>query len=639
MTEVYEDISVSFDNSEPTALFKKHATAAESILPFEDDKALFLEAIALTATIFPQIEDGANKKAIWNDVFTAALNNTGHEALADDAAVKLVSIWALPLAKTPPTIFKEAFNMGESSAEFCMTPLRDTIRHDIWQWVAAHALLGKAFELDGWKEVQDDEDEEVEEIEEVPATVENLVSAPAPTQNVMKVTLEGETFFVTNSAKQAMVDALDAMSNQPTIYFKCLYAITAVSEILGVKMLDYAIPNADTLEEFNWDDVIPGRDDTYPKAPQPPKEEFSKVKVVHRAVKAEKDERAKLFGRHKSGVQSIQTYHQRWKQWRDLAHIYARTNPTLSKQSVLDKMQASLKLCSGIDSLYEQVKVDVKFFKGQLVRQKRKMQNAEKLRESMEAAALEEEAAKASAKEAEEKTKMLQAEAAKIVVDETLLSGTRAQKKQQQETLLEKKNELARQSAEEDEKRKRLLQAYKEKATEKKQLEQQQKRLADSLKEVPLLPKPAKRSKKNDTSRLGDVITPRKKAELDGNQWMPPRKVVSEKKTIVYDAPGKEWESHNIRKLALLGVLRDRLKADGVIPPPMKFKVLMEYIGADSAVEDAPFNDKVFIYLVALILNKDRCVFSSLLNRWLLLVRLTNHTHPLVLLAVAGKLL
>ena len=82
---VYEDISVSFDNSEPTALFKKHATAAESILPFEDDKALFLEAIALTATIFPQIEDGANKKAIWNDVFTAALNNTGHEALADDA--------------------------------------------------------------------------------------------------------------------------------------------------------------------------------------------------------------------------------------------------------------------------------------------------------------------------------------------------------------------------------------------------------------------------------------------------------------------------------------------------------------------------------------------------------------------------
>ena len=90
---VYEDISVSFDNSEPTALFKKHATAAESILPFEDDKALFQEAIALTATIFPQIEDGANKKAIWNDVFTAALNDdTGHEALADDAVVKLISM-------------------------------------------------------------------------------------------------------------------------------------------------------------------------------------------------------------------------------------------------------------------------------------------------------------------------------------------------------------------------------------------------------------------------------------------------------------------------------------------------------------------------------------------------------------------
>ena len=144
------------------------------------------------------------------------------------------------------------------------------------------------------------------------ATVESLVTAPDPNEIAARVTLGCESIDVTRKAKESMSTALDAMANQPTVFFKCEFAVRAVTEILGVDMLEYSMPQtSETLAAFDWEAVVAGRIDTYPQGESPTDTQFSKVRSVHTLVKEEKDAQAQAMGLPKSGVQSYCTYKQR----------------------------------------------------------------------------------------------------------------------------------------------------------------------------------------------------------------------------------------------------------------------------------------------------------------------------------------
>ena len=116
---------------------------------------------------------------------------------------------------------------------------------------------------------------------------------------------------------------------------------------------------------------------------------------------------------------------------------------------------------------------------------------------------------------------------------------------------------------------------------------------------------PRKIRKKNDTSRL-DVtnLTPRRKVELDGAQWVPPTRAGSGSS---YDEPGLKWKEASQRKLDLLTTLARKMKVGGLLEQPMTFSAVMEYIGADQKY-DEDFSTKVFVHLLGLILHKHRYV-------------------------------
>jgi hypothetical protein len=50
------------------------------------------------------------------------------------------------------------------------------------------------------------------------------------------------TLIVTQKANDSMSSALDAMGNQPAIFFQCKCAVQALMNILGVDMLDHLMP-------------------------------------------------------------------------------------------------------------------------------------------------------------------------------------------------------------------------------------------------------------------------------------------------------------------------------------------------------------------------------------------------------------
>ena len=139
----------------------------------------------------------------------------------------------------------------------------------------------------------------------------SLLPAPDANEMVIEVTDGLGSFQVTRDARDSMSYALDSMANQPTVYYRCKFAIIAVAKILKVDMLQYSMPQLPAdLSTFSWDRVTIGDWDTYPKGNSPSKEEFAKVKSVHEAVKAEKDAEARKRGLSKSGVQSYVTYKQ-----------------------------------------------------------------------------------------------------------------------------------------------------------------------------------------------------------------------------------------------------------------------------------------------------------------------------------------
>ena len=110
--------------------------------------------------------------------------------------------------------------------------------------------------------------------------------------------------------------------------------------------------------------------------------------------------------------------------------------------------------------------------------------------------------------------------------------------------------------------------------------------------------------KRNDISMLDLAVIPSKKVELDGDAWKPPMRTKDGKKgTVAYDPPGAKWKEDSSRKLYLLFAMSRELKAQGLVPPPMTFATLMEFIEGRGGYT-LEFSGRVFIYLIALILNQ-----------------------------------
>ena len=211
-------------------------------------------------------------------------------------------------------------------------------------------------------------DETVEDL----LPLEQLVDKPDESETIINIAYDGgqKTLALTRKAKQSMCASLDASSNQPTAFFRWRYVGQAVSDILGIDFLEFCFSYLP--EDINWDTIVPGQKDTYPKAQTPSEDTFKIVRTVHLLVQEEKDEEAKANGLPKSGVQSYITYKQKWKYWRDLCVLFLAMNQGMAHQTILDLMTGLLKLCNSMDALDDVVKVEVKKFKDKLKRQERK---------------------------------------------------------------------------------------------------------------------------------------------------------------------------------------------------------------------------------------------------------------------------
>ena len=188
----------------------------------------------------------------------------------------------------------------------------------------------------------------------VEAEVTVLEEAPNPDEIVLDVSLGGEILHVTRAAKASMGSALDAVANQPTVYFRCRFAVGAVTDILSVDMNEYSMPQTEEdLKAFDWDSLVPGRKDTYPQGTPPTDNDFAKVKAVHGIVREEKDKEARVRGLPKSGVQSYCTYKQRWKQWRDICAVYRHMEPIMELPTVAALIMGRLKLCNSLTAIDE----------------------------------------------------------------------------------------------------------------------------------------------------------------------------------------------------------------------------------------------------------------------------------------------
>ncbi|CAB9526310.1 unknown protein [Seminavis robusta] len=70
------------------------------------------------------------------------------------------------------------------------------------------------------------------------------------------------------------------------------------------------------------------------------------------------------------------------------------------------------------------------------------------------------------------------------------------------------------------------------------------------------------------------------------------------------DKPGTDWVEEAKKKLASLRTICMRLKDRHLLPQPMSFTMVMEFIGADSLRPALDFNGRVFIYMVGLVISQ-----------------------------------
>jgi len=124
----------------------------------------------------------------------------------------------------------------------------------------------------------------------------SLLQAPADDDQVIRVDYKEEgkaSLYVTQKAKISMSYSMDAMANQPTIFYKMDYVMQAVADACDKDKLEMSFPQTpELLGDFNWDTVLIGRTETHFSGTTPEKEICKQVRAVHKAVKDEKDEEA-----------------------------------------------------------------------------------------------------------------------------------------------------------------------------------------------------------------------------------------------------------------------------------------------------------------------------------------------------------
>jgi len=116
-------------------------------------------------------------------------------------------------------------------------------------------------------------DSEEAELEYKATSLEDVLD---PDEIVIAVDVGGVPLEVSRKAKNSMASAQDAMASQPAAFYKCDFAITAVTDILKYDKLQFSFPfSEETINSFDWDYVIVGRSDSYPKGKQPETDEFA----------------------------------------------------------------------------------------------------------------------------------------------------------------------------------------------------------------------------------------------------------------------------------------------------------------------------------------------------------------------------
>jgi len=434
--------------------------------------------------------------------------------------------------------------------------------------------------------------------EELEHTAKSLEDALDPDEIVITVDVGGVPLEVSRKAKNSMSSAQDAMASQPTVFYKCDFAITAVTDILKYDKLQFSFPfSEETINSFDWDSVIVGRSDSYPKGKQPETDEFAKVMSVHGLVKEEKDAQARAMGVVKSGVQSYCTYKQRWKQWRDICAVYRFMNPSMQIQTVYDLIKGRIKHCGSLGEINDKIDEDVQKHINKLKRETSKRDKEARLQKELEDAEAARQQAAAEIEESKQQESKIQEETQEI--QNATYEGSRSQSAAARTAALEAKK------AEADTLKEKQAEAKKQAAEQAKKKRELQKALNEQRKVVVVDDEPkTKKLKRNDTSLLKGAITPRKKAELDGDGWKPPTKQDSAKP--VFDPPGNLWLQDSQKKLKLLFSLARELKAEDLLEPPLAFPTLMDFIGADSLDVSLSFHDRVFLYLNALVLSQKR---------------------------------
>lgn len=217
----------------------------------------------------------------------------------------------------------------------------------------------------------------------------SLLQAPADDAQVIRVDYKEEgkaSLYVTQKAKISMSYSMDAMANQPTIFYKMDYVMQAVADACDKDKLEMSFPQTpELLGDFNWDTVLIGRTETHFSGTTPEKEICKQVRAVHKAVKDEKDEEARARGLPKSGVQAWTTYAQRWREWRDLCAVYRSMYPDETKQMVCDQIKSQCKMLTSIDKIYtDAVAIEVKKHIDKMKRDDRKRIASEKLQAELD---------------------------------------------------------------------------------------------------------------------------------------------------------------------------------------------------------------------------------------------------------------
>ena len=579
-------IPLNTHNAEPTALSLSIDKPAD-LERFYGHELFDLSQDLASRILSQSIKEEPNHGG-WKDILEAALTDAVHEALDSDDKVKEMKLVALRLSLTPPTIFGNAFAIkeAEKAAALSFQDFHGEVgktRHDMVLWSSAFYLLGKNFDLDEWNNI---------EYENVGLEVELN-----PTDNVMKVKHgKDQSFFVTRAAEDAMIAAVNALSAQPTQFFRAKYSVVAVCKILDTDFLQYSIPQTtETRRAFDWDAVISDVAKTYPQPIVPSKDEFFKVMAVHMKVKEDKDTQARAIGMPKSTCPASSTFQQRWKLWREVMIVYATMEPDMPLKTIVDLAQGKLKLCKSLDKLWAQVADDIKVHQEKRKRALQKQARATKLQAEIDAAneALEEEKAAAAA-----------AKARKLQLTSTDTTTGTATKPRATRNSAKVMAGLDTTISEVDEAIKASTQAMNDNRARKKTLEKEKRQVEN---EPAADPQPKKRTKKNDVIQLVKTSTPREKAAAgEGDTWKPPTYNSEKGKAITYSDPGESWKTENVRKWRLLKELRNHLKTAGLCKQPMSFLVLLDFVGGGKDAENLGFNDRVWLYLCALVLAQKR---------------------------------